>query len=121
MTLESRLIVGGLALAVVHNIDEAFVHHEAGGVANLAIGVTLCALAALFYRRLPWWRGIIAVVVGLNAAAQAAVGHVAHLADGTSKAGDWSGLAMVAGGLLLIAAGAMALRHRPSTQLSAIS
>src|SRR4051794_1122040 len=101
--VEYRLLVLAFLLLLVHNVDEAFVHPEDGGVVSLVQTVVVAALVLTFYDRMtPRWRTVVLGFLGLVSTVLGTIGHLVPILSGDPAPLDWSGILFVAGGLLLV-------------------
>jgi dienelactone hydrolase len=115
---ETRLFRIALAVALVHALDDAFVHRGPGlGLgqhalaAALALGAGVAAIAAFPSLR-PGLRALLALAFGGFALVNGAL-HLGHLGHGGPAGGDLTGvLAAVAGVVLVGLAAAIPWRHR---------
>jgi predicted alpha/beta hydrolase len=109
-----QLFTAATAVAVVHGLDDAFLHRGAGvslGQHALAGALTLAggaAAIAVFGRLRPGLQALVAFYFGALALINGAM-HVPHFADANDVTGV---LAAVAGVVLLGLAGTIAWRHR---------
>lgn len=100
------MLAGGMALAMVHLADFAFVHHGAGGATDFAIAVVISALLLIGYRWLPvWLRALAATLLGTYVATQGLVGHVLRIVTGGAAGADYSGVLYAVGGLIILGLG----------------
>ncbi|HEX5622643.1 MAG TPA: alpha/beta fold hydrolase [Solirubrobacteraceae bacterium] len=104
MTLVFRIAV---AVALLHALDDAFVHRGPGlGLGQhalaAAIAVAAAAAAAVAFPRLrPGWRAGLALAFGALALTNGAL-HLAHIADSGPDGGDLTGALAAAAGVVLI-------------------
>jgi hypothetical protein len=97
-----------VAVALLHALDDAFVHRGAGlglgqHAAAAAIAVAAAAAAVVAFPRLrPGWRAGLALAFG-GLALTNGVLHVAHIADSGPDGGDLTGALAAAAGVVLIA------------------
>ena len=118
MTRQAVVFTSATALALVHALDDAFVHRGAGlglgqhALAGLiAVAATVAAIAA-FPRVRPGVRAALAFSFGALALVNGML-HVAHIGEHSAGAGDVTGaLAAVAGVVLVGLAAAIPWRHR---------
>jgi hypothetical protein len=104
MTLVFRIAV---AVALLHALDDAFVHRGPGlGLGQhalaAAIAVAAAAAAAVAFPRLrPGWRAGLALAFGSLALTNGVL-HAAHVAAGGADGGDVTGVLAAAAGLVLV-------------------
>ena len=104
MTLVFRIAV---AVALLHALDDAFVHRGPGlglGQHALAAAIAVAGAAAAivaFPRLRPGWRAGLALAFGALALTNGVL-HVAHIADSGPDGGDVTGVLAAAAGLVLI-------------------
>lgn len=116
---ERRLFAFGAALAVLHIVDDGFVHPEPGTAAGdhlVSAGAPLLvvALTLVAYRRArPSTRAALSLVLGLVALGIAAAVHAAQLAIGPFGGDHWTGLLLFPAGLALLAAAWVARSEAP--------
>lgn len=114
------IVAGALVIALVHQVDEAWIHPESGAAANLFITVVIGAALVWFYPRLPRIaRGIIVTLIGLNAFVGGVFGHLVHYVNGTAQGSDPTGLAFVIAGTALLYVGIRTLARREIAPASA--
>lgn len=103
---EYPLLVFGIALASIHLVDFAFVHHSPGGTADVAAALAIGVVLVIVYGRLSvTWRAIVAVLCGTYVAMQGLFGHVLHVITGNAAGADYSGFLYLAGGLMILSLG----------------
>lgn len=111
---EAALAVAALLVVAAHVVDDSFLQPQPGTAAgdHLAGGLVPAAVlvaAAVCYPRLGGgWRGSIAVALGIFGAV-VGIEAVYYLQAGRLSGDDYTGLAAIAAGLLLVALGARTL------------
>ncbi len=107
---ETALLATGMGLMLVHNVDEAFIHPEDGGLTNLIVVGVVALLALAFLRRLPGlWRAGVLAVLGVLGLVNGVAGHVVNLFGGHPAAIDYSGVLFALGGGVLVYLAVMVL------------
>jgi uncharacterized protein len=112
--LETSLAVAGLAVIAVHVLDDRFLQPQPGTSAgdHLVSGLipltVLLAVAAFYPRLRPGLRGPLAIVLGLFGVVTG-IEAVYYLDAGRFSGDDYTGLAAIPAGLLLIGVGAVTL------------
>ncbi len=104
-----RLFLGGLAVMLLHLLEDALVHKENGSSLAAQLGATalnllLVAIGALLYPLL--WRRVrplFVLLYGALALLTAWRAHVSDVLDGDAAGGDYSGTVYALTGLGLIA------------------
>jgi hypothetical protein len=104
MTLVFRIAV---AVALLHGLDDAFVHRGPGlGLGQHAVAAAIAVVAAAaaivaFPRLRPGWQAGLALALG-GLALTNGVLHVAHITDSGPDGGDLTGALAAAAGLVLV-------------------
>jgi uncharacterized protein len=111
--LERPLLAGGLALVALHLLDMALSGTETTVLGVLAIVGVPVAWLALQPRLSRPTRAALAGCVGLLATGFGVVSHGLHVVNSGPDWPDVTGVGMIAGGLLLVAAAVSALAARP--------
>jgi uncharacterized protein len=106
---ERMLLGGGLALVTLHLLDLAFSGPDTSWLGVLVIVAMPAAVFAAWPRLLRPTRLAIGVVLGLIAVGFGVTSHGLHIVNSGLDARDLTGLGLVIGGLLLLAAGVSAL------------
>jgi hypothetical protein len=111
---ETLLAAFGLVVVSIHVLDDSFLQpqpgtsagdHLAGGLVPIAV---LLVVAALYSRIRPGWRGSVAVLLGVFGAV-VGIEAVYYLHAGRLSGDDYTGLAAIPAGLLLVALGVRTL------------
>ena len=107
--LERPLLIAGLALVALHLLDLAFSGPDTSvpGVLGIVAIPVAWAMARPHITRAT--RLVLGVVIGLPAFGFAVVSHGLHVVNSGPDRTDVTGIAMLAGGLLLVAAGLAAI------------
>ena len=107
--LERPLLLGGLALVTLHLLDLTFSGPDTAilGVLGIVAVPTAWVLAQPRVTRAT--RLVLGIVIGLLALGFATVSHGLHVVNSGPDWTDVTGVGMIAGGLLLVAAGISAL------------
>jgi uncharacterized protein len=111
---EVTLAAGALVAIVLHVLDDNFVQSQPGTsagdhlVSGLVPGAALLVVAALYSRLRPGLRGSLAVLLGTFGAVTG-IEAVYYLHAGRFSGDDYSGLAAIPAGLLLVCLGARTL------------
>lgn len=119
MSHERAVVAGALGLMLLHTVDEALLHPEAGGRVNLALGLVLAGAVVALFPRMP--RGVRVGVLGflgLQGVVAGTTGHVVHLFSGNAAALDYSGVLFVIGGAVLLTVAVAEARTRGEHHLS---
>ena len=112
--LETSLAVAGLAVIAVHVLDDRFLQPQPGTsagdhlISGLVPLTVLLAVAAFYPRLRPGLRGPLAIVLGLFGVVTG-IEAVYYLDAGRFSGDDYTGLAAIPAGLLLIGVGAVTL------------
>ena len=114
MRYEYPVLGCGLALAMFHIVDFAFVHRGPGATADFWIAVVISLLLLTGYQWLSLWlRALVAILCGSYVAIQGLVGHVLHILGGSAAGADYSGVLYAAGGTVILGLGiVLAVRLR---------
>ena len=107
--LERPLLLSGLVLVTLHLLDLTFSGPDTAilGVLGIAAAPTAWALAHRHVTRAT--RLVLGIVIGLLTFGFAVVSHGLHVVNSGPDWTDVTGVGMIAGGLLLVAAGVTAL------------
>lgn len=104
--LSQRIFAVGTGVVAVHALDDATIHHTGGltGSPLAAVVAVLLAvgLVVLFLRAGRAGRTILAAGVGLFATAHGIGVHVAHIAKVGTSGADYTGVAALAAGIVLL-------------------
>jgi alpha/beta superfamily hydrolase len=116
--IEHRVFVGAAAVALIHALDDAFLHRQPGvpsgqhAVAAVLSAVAVIAATGVYRTARPGLRSALALVLGLLAFTNGVL-HVVHIADGGAAGSDVTGaLAAIAGAVLVGLALAVPLLSR---------
>lgn len=110
--LESRILLGALAIGLLHAVDDALLNRQPGvawdqHLPALIVVTVICAAAvAIFGRIRPGLRAGLAVAIGAVTLTNGSL-HVAHVATGPATGSDLTGVLAAASGLVLIGLGAV--------------
>jgi dienelactone hydrolase len=111
---EATVAAGALAVVVLHVLDDSFLQPQPGTsasghlVSGLVPAAALLSAAALYSRLRPGLRGALALLLGAFGAVTGVEG-VYYLQAGRASGDDYSGLAAIPAGLLLICFGVRTL------------
>jgi uncharacterized protein len=111
--LERPLLLGGLALVALHLLDLAFSGPETTVLGVLAIVAVPVGWALAQPHVTRPTRLVLGVVVGLLSLGFGVVSHGLHVVNSGPAWPDVTGVGMIAGGLLLVAAGLAAIAAPP--------
>jgi hypothetical protein len=117
-TRDARVFAGAAAIAILHALDDAFFHREAGTglgqhalAASLSVAIAVAAMVS-FSRVRPGVRAALAVFLAIPAVVNGGQ-HALHIANGGPTASDLTGvLALASGAVLLVLGASIPWRHR---------
>src|SRR5688500_7523534 len=105
--IEYRVFVGAAGVALIHALDDAFVHRQPGvpsgrhAVAAVLAAAAVTAAIGVYRGARPGLRAALAFVLGLFALTNGVL-HVVHIGDGGAAGSDATGaLAAIAGAVLV--------------------